>query len=286
MIDGQPADIITHAERMSPQERIAEVVDADLYNWIGTEYKSQLVAQIEQRRVKMDVHTAKSLAHLQNKLARTVHCLREVHDQNSPENQQKWREALYNRLFGKDHDSVVNAMGHRNSAEIAARVSGALAPLTLIDLVRQSRPELGDRLKASEIVTSPDDDAHGKVDLVLELGDKNMYDQPIVRLVQLKSRIDATGAQIDVIQEDNLSSVRFIEKDEAKKMLAVGAVIKKARPDVEVRAFVVEVPGIESETVGKDPFGRIQDPEIVRRFRRDAVDVGFLPAKTTNGGPK
>lgn len=280
-------DVIKQAEELTPQQRMLEYLDVSLYSWLERDFKQDFTKLIQVDNKHRNPIWAEQLCSMQNKFVSAMYCFRETNEAYAKNDRSDvadiWQTKLTQLIYGDGHSSLRGGLSGNVQSEVKAQLVGAYTTLTLIDTLTRARPSLKGHLKPSRIMTNPADDVHGKVDLSFEFGDKNMTGEKLVRIVQLKAH-NGSDIIITPITEENMDYLPGVNNSDARKILQTGRKIQASRPQeqLQILPFVVQVPGMDSPAVQQDVWGRINNDDIISRFKFDTKATGLIPMQTQN----
>ena len=265
-------------EVMTPQERFREEVFERVDRWLKTGYRDKLRTQLHVSN--RDEAWKMKMSGLGRDLALGLYIFALDKDFMGGEEFLRWKDRIWSTLFDTmSPKSVINCLGENGQQSVKCQLLGPISVLTFRDLVRKTSPGVG--FKLSEVVADPHIDVRSRVDLILSLGDRDVYGHEIVRLIQLKTNLKnlvcaeslegefGHGIRAEAGME-SMRRIRAFEED----------LVRRRQEPISVRSFLVTVPEFESAHI-RNPFGIIQSEksELVGKFKSEAITTGLLPTK-------
>lgn len=268
-------DVIAAAEGVEKENRYAEYVFPELESWIERDFPDEFRKPFEQTE-NYNPKNAEKLAKLQSDLARTLYLF-----SKDPLESKTYEERLSRLLLSNDRNSIPNKVGRNPSEknEVREDILGSISVLTATDFINQthSGTEIG---VMREVVASPYEDAHHKVDLKFDLGIRNKDGKRVISQVQLKAHGEEDVRIARVWEEHGGRKLGVPERD-LNKMYNRGKTLEKTymnekgeREEIEVRSFVFLVPKANTRSVN-NVYGEVKNHKLLEIFEEEAKREGF-----------
>jgi len=270
-------DKLRQIEGMTPQERFEQEVYEKVDKWLGTGYRECLKRQL--RVSNRDEAWKRKMAALGRNLSLGLHVFALDKEFLGSEEFTKWKDRIWSTMFDTaSHESVVNCLGGGEQSRVRGELLGPISVLTFADLVRKSGAV--SEFKLGSVVADPYTDVVHRVDLIMNLGDRDIYGKELTRLIQLKTN------QKNRIEIENLNGNYFfgvrptVGGESLRRMKELEKFLIRTNPKnpISVSSFLVSVPEFESVHI-RNPFGIImtEPSELVGEFSSEAFRTGLLP---------
>jgi len=272
-------DRLCLVEGMTPQERFEQEVYKEVDEWLRTGYKECLKRQL--RIDSRDEAWKRKMAALGRNLSLGLHVFALDKEFLGTEELARWKDRIWSTIFDTtSHESVVNCLGEREQSSVRDQLLGPISVLTFADLVRKSGAVTD--FKLSSVVADPHTDVAHRVDLIMNLGDRDIYGKELIRLIQLKTNQN-NNIEIENLNGNYSFGVRpAVWEESLRRMKELQEFLIRTNPknSISVSSFLVSVPEFESVHI-RNPFGIImaEHSELVREFSSEAFRTGLLPTR-------